>query len=48
MSEAAANIRNKKLRRVVIGSVSLLTVFVAGGLALSVYARIRDAADRAT
>lgn len=46
MSETA-NFRNKKLRRAVVASVSLLAVFVAGGLALSVYAWIRDAADRA-
>jgi ABC-type Mn2+/Zn2+ transport system permease subunit len=46
MSEATANRRSKKLRRVVVSSVILLALLVAGGLALSVYARIRDVVDR--
>jgi hypothetical protein len=47
MSEHA-NTRNKKLRRAIIASVSVLAVLAAGGIVFSIVERIRDAADRAT
>lgn len=46
MTESVANLRNKKDRRVVIGSVSVLALLAAGGLALSVYERLQDVYDR--
>lgn len=43
----AMNLRDKKLRRTVRTSVSLLSVCVAGGIVFGIVERIRDAADRA-
>ena len=42
-----ANTRNKKLRRAIIVSVSLLTVFAAGGIVFGVIEKIRESVDRA-
>lgn len=48
MSDPIWKISNRKRRRAILISVSLLSVLAAGGLALGIIEKVRDASDRAT